>query len=232
MIIIHGENTINSRQKLIEVIDLAKNQKQEIVRQESKTLNEAELEEILGSSDLFGTQKTIIIEGLHSLQTSKKKKLLIQMVANSELHNIVLWEKRSLTKTMLKQFAKTNNQSGLEDYEFKASKTLFAWLDLLGKKNTQTQKLQLLHEAIEKDGEYFCFIMLIRQFRLLIQAKTGEKIGGAPFMIAKLNKQAQQFNLEELLSTYKELLEMDYAQKTSKGLLSMNQWLDLLSIKL
>lgn len=148
------------------------------------------------------------------------------MCANSELHNIVLWEKRTLTKTMLKQF---NNA---ENYEFKASKTLFAWLDLLGKKNTETKKLQLLHEAIDKDGEYFCFIMLIRQFRLLIQAKTGEKIGGAPFMITKLKKQAQQFSLEELLSTYKEILKMDYQQKTSKSLLSMNQWLDLLSIKL
>ena len=226
MIIIHGENTIASRQKLVEIIDSAKNQKQEIIRQEAKNLDEATLEEFLGSSDLFGTKKTIIIEGLHSLQTSKKKKLLIQMCSNSELHNIVLWEKRTLTKTMLKQFGNAEN------YEFKASKTLFAWLDLLGKKGVETKKIQLLHEAIDKDGEYFCFIMLIRQFRLLIQAKTGEKIGGAPFMIAKLNKQAQQFSLEELLATYKELLKMDYAQKTSTNLLSMKQWLDLLSIKL
>jgi DNA polymerase III delta subunit len=226
MIIIHGENIIASRQKLIEIIDLAKNQKQEIIRQESKTLDEARLEELLGSSDLFGTKKTIIIESLHSLQTSKKKKLLIKMCANSELHNLVLWEKRTLTKTMLKQFGTAEN------YEFKASKTLFAWLDLFGQKNTETKKLQLLHEAINKDGEYFCFIMLIRQFRLLIQAKTGEKIGGAPFMITKLNKQAALFTIEELLKTYKEILKMDYALKTSKNLLSMSQWLDLLSIKL
>lgn len=226
MIIIHGENTINSRAKLIEIIDSYKTQKTEILRFEAKELNEAILEETLGSNDLFGTKKLIVIEGLHSLAKSVKQKALIQMCANSNLHQIVLWEKRSLTKTMLKQFPK------LEEFEFKASKTLFSWLDSLGKNGNETKKLQLLHDAINSDGEYFCFIMLIRQFRLLIQSKSGGKIAGAPFMVSKLNKQAQNFTLEKILQIYKEINEFDYLQKTSKNLLSMNQWLDLLTIRL
>lgn len=44
MIIIHGENTINSRAKLIEIIDSYKTQKTEILRFEAKELNEAILE--------------------------------------------------------------------------------------------------------------------------------------------------------------------------------------------
>lgn len=226
MTIIHGENTVNSREKLIDLINTAKTNAVEIIRYDAKELTEAILEETLGSSDLFGTKKLIVIEGLHSLPKSNKQKALIQMCTHSGIHEIILWEKRDLTKTMLKPFADATV------FEFKASKTLFSWLDTLGKRSDETKKLQLLHDAIKTDGEYFCFIMLIRQMRLLIQAKTGEPIGGAPFMITKLKSQANNFNQDELLKTYADLLKMDYAQKTSKNLLSMNQWLDLLTIKL
>jgi len=226
MLIIHGENTIASREKLIDVLNSAKQKNQEVIRIEAKELSESSLESTLGSGDLFGTKKIVAIEGLHSLPKSKKQKDLIKMCSQSDLHEIVLWEKRSLTKTMLKPF------SDWQVFEYKISKTLFAWLDTLGKKSNDTKKLQLLHDALNADGDYFCFIMLIRQFRLLIQAKTGEKIAGAPFMVTKLKNQANNFSLDELLDIYKNILNMDYQQKTSKSLLGLNQWLDLLTIKL
>jgi DNA polymerase III delta subunit len=226
MIIIHGENTIASREKLMENFAEAKRENREIVRFDAKELSEVILEELFGTSDLFGGKKTIVIEGLHSLPKSTKQKTMIQMCAQADLHDLVLWEKRELTATMLKNFAKA------QVFSFKASKTLFAWLDSLGKKGDETKKIQLLHDALSADGEYFCFIMLIRQFRLLIQIKSGEKIAGAPFMITKLKAQASFFSLEEMLKIYNQLLEMDYSQKTSKNLLSLNQWLDLLTLKI
>ena len=226
MILIHGENTIASREKLVECITTSKQKGNEIVRVEAKTLTEAQLEELLGTSDLFGTAKTIIIEALHSLPTSKKKKNLITSLQKSQLHELILWEKRTLTKTMLKPFA------AAQVFEYKASKTLFAWLDLLGKNQDTTKKITFLHEACSTDGDYFCFLMLIRQFRLLIQVKTGATVGGAPFMIAKLTSQASHFTHEELLEIYKKLLQIDIAQKTSKNLLTLQQELDLLTTKL
>lgn len=226
MILIHGENTIASREKLVECITTSKQQGNEIIRLEAKNLTEALLEELLGTSDLFGTPKTIIIEALHSLPTSIKKKNLITIVQNSQLHELILWERRTLTKTMSKPFA------AAQIFEYKASKTLFAWLDLLGKSQDTTKKIKLLHEAYSTDGEYFCFLMLIRQFRLLIQVKTGATVGGAPFMITKLASQASNFTHEELLKIYKKLLQIDSAQKTSKNLLTLQQELDLLTTKL
>jgi DNA polymerase III delta subunit len=226
MIIIHGENTIASREKLVDCITQSKLKGNEIVRIESKSLTEAQLEELLGTSDLFGTEKTVIIDSLHSLPTSKKKKNLVAQLKNSQLHELILWEKRALTKTMLKPFPSA------QVFEYKASKTLFAWLDLFGKSKDSTKKLTLLHDAFNSDGEYFCFLMLIRQFRLLIQVKTGAKVGGAPFMITKLKSQANNFTEEELLKIYKKLLKIDIAQKTSKNLLSLQQELDLLTTKL
>ncbi|OIO44728.1 MAG: hypothetical protein COZ34_00130 [Candidatus Pacebacteria bacterium CG_4_10_14_3_um_filter_34_15] len=232
MIIIHGENTTNSRQKLVEVINDQKNKNQEIIRLEAKQLTEASLEEALGANDLFGTSKTIIIEELHSLPVSKKKKNLIDLISKPQIHNIVLWEKRSLTKTMLGKIANDSNKSSFTDFEFKISKTLFTWLDSLGKTGDNQKKLQLLHSAIETDGEFFCFLMLIRQIRMLIEIKSGGIAKGAPFMTAKLNQQASNFKLKQLLGFYKELLEIDIKQKTSASLIDTVAMLDLLSLKL
>lgn len=226
MIIIHGENTVNSREKLVEIINHKKSEDREIVRIEAKKLSEAILEETLGANDLFGTSKTIVIEELHSLPTSKNKKALIELLSKPQTHNIILWEKRSLTKTMLKNFPKA------QEFEFKISKTLFAWLESLGEKQDKTKKLNLLHTALETDGEFFCFLMLIRQIRMLIEVKSGGQAKGAPFMVGKLNRQASRFSLDELLKIYKQLLEIDIKQKTSSSLIDVTTMLDLMTIKL
>jgi hypothetical protein len=230
MIIIHGENTTASRKKLVDIIEKEKDKSKEIIRLEAKKLTESSLEESLGASDLFGTSKTIIIEELHSLPTSKKKKGFIETLSNPQTYDIVLWEKRLLTKTMLKKFASTTNFTDI--FEFKISKTLFTWLDMLGNKGNQTKKLNLLHSAVETDGEFFCFLMLIRQIRLLIEVKSGGKAKGAPFMVSKLNKQAANFSLDELLEIHKKLLETDIKQKTSASLIDIVTMLDLLTLKM
>ncbi len=226
MIIIHGENTTNSRQKLFEIIEEYKSKNLEVTRISAKQLSEAMLEEVLGASDLFGTAKLIVIEELHSLPNSKKKKYFLDLVSKAQIHKVVLWEKRSLTATMIKKF------ENAQEFEFKVSKTLFSWLELLGTSGNDQKKLKLLHSAIEIDGEFFCFLMLIRQIRQLIQIKSGGNPGGAPFMVAKLSSQASKFSMDQLLNIYKKLLKIDLKTKTSNILISETTMLDLLSLKL
>lgn len=226
MIILHGENTTKSREQLYLYITAAKNEQTEIRRIEAKNCTEAFLEESLGSTDLFETPKLTIIEELHSLPVSKKRAYLISLLAQNTDQNIILWEKRSLTKTMLKPF------SNATVVEYKMSKTLFSWLELLGNTQNQTKKLLLLKDAIATDGDFFCFLMLIRQIRMLIQVKSGETVAGPPFVVAKLRKQSELFTLEKLLQTHAQLLKIDSENKTSKNILTLPQQLDLLSLNL
>lgn len=230
MIIIHSDNTTLSRQKLFEVIAELKQSGHEIIRLDAKDLEYKTLEEVFGSTGLFQEKKAVVIEGLHSLPKSQRQKELIELCANAQTHECVLWEKRELTKTMLKPFLSAQPKTKV--FEFKASSTLFSWLDALGSKGNETKKLALLQTALKTDGEYFCFLMLIRQLRLLLQVSYGEPIKGAPFMISKLEKQARLFTPEKLLATYKKLLEFDLSQKRSQNLLSLNQQLDLLTLTL
>jgi DNA polymerase III delta subunit len=232
MQIIHGDNTVASRAQLVGLLDQARAQQREIVRAEAKRLDIASLQDLVGSSGLFGQPKTIVIEELHSLPKSKKKDALLDSVVqlNSQLDestHLILWEKRPLTATMLKRFGSVSAT------EHKVSSALFKWLETISPQpQTKAQQLTLFHQALKNDDPFMCMAMLIRQVRLLIQAKDGGPLKGAPFMIAKLKKQAQAFTLEQLLKVHARLLEIDLAEKTSSDLLSLEQKLDLLIVEL
>ncbi|MGD9129123.1 MAG: hypothetical protein PVJ09_01375 [Candidatus Woesebacteria bacterium] len=224
--ILHGDNTIKSREKLVEIINAAKGKNIKIIRLEAKKLTEPRLEENLLSESLFLDSKLVIIEELHSLPRSKKKNNLIDMIAKSKTE-IVLWEKRQLTATMLKKFSQA------KVFQFKLSRILFTWLDSLNPQKKQKKKqLELLQQTTQYDDEWICFSMLIRQIRLMIQAKEGAKIKGAPFMITKLKKQAQAFSLTKLIQIHKQLLKIDLAHKSSNNYLDLAQDLNILTLNL
>ncbi len=226
IIILHGENTIKSRDRLTQLVTDLKVKNQEIIRLEAKKLDLPQLEEMLLKNNLFGNQEVLIIEELHSLPKSKKKDELINKIANNNQKDIILWEKRDLTITMLKKFS----QAKVE--QFKLTNALFSWLDLFHHQTPIKQNLQALKKAIQNNGDYMCFIMLARQISLLIYAKDGGQVKGAPFMISKLKKQAQAFSLEKLLKLHKQLFELDQQMKSSKNFLTLEQALDVLTISL
>lgn len=223
--IIYGENTVQSRKKLVDLLDSAKSQDQEVVRLEAKKLTEADLESALQAKSLFGNEQLVIIEGLHSLPRSKRKTNLIELAASSQIP-LILWEKRSLTATMLKKFPQAKT------LEFKLMNALFAWLDSLDGNQSKTAQLRKFHQALQSTDPHMCFVMLIRQVRLLIQTLDGGNIKGPPFMISKLKKQAQTFTLDRLLDVHHQLAVIDQQMKTSKLMLPLEKQLDLVVLNM
>jgi DNA polymerase III delta subunit len=237
MIILHGENTIQSRQRLFELIEQAKKNARQIIRLEARSLDLLALEAALGNASLFGEQKLVIIEELHSLPKSKRQAELIEYVANfgkdstpEEMTPIILWERRDLTATMLKKFT---HSPQLQQQQFKLTSSLFRWLDSLqGKPTSFKTLLTLLRQVIDQDGEMMCLSMLGRQVRLLLQVQEGSVAGLPPFMIGKLKGQAASFTLPQLLRLHRKLLDLDIAQKTSSSRLGLAQELELLMTEL
>lgn len=225
MIIIHGDNISKSRLKLTKIIDSLKNQNKDIFSVTAKTLTASLLEEALGETSLFGGDKVIVIEELHSLPESAKKKQFIAALATSD-QEIVLWEKRLLTATMLKKFPHADVEA------FKASSLLFQWLDSLGVSKDKKQLLSDLHQIVKDESAFFCFTMICRQVRLLISALDDGQLKGAPFIVQKLKKQARSFTLDQLLVFHSKLVEIDYKQKRSLSKLSLEQELDMLVLSL
>lgn len=227
--ILHGENTTQSRQKLFELLQAYGQKEFALNRLEAAKLDQKTLEEELGTIDLFESKKLIVIEELHSLPVSKKRTALLQQLASASDQEIVLWEKKTLTKKMLSLFPSA------QVYSFKASKVLFTWLESLGSTQSAKAKLTYLHDAIRADSDQFCFIMAIWYVRLLLQEKAPSAASysiAPPFMRAKLQAQAGKIPLEKLLNLHAELLAYDVLQKTGKPALTATQQLDLLTLTL
>ena len=222
--ILHGENIVASRQRLVEMIEAAKSSRTLIVHLDAKQLTLPEIENALQSQSLFDEKKMVVIEELHSLPKSKKKDELITFVGG-QAADVILWEKRALTVPMIKKFP------GARVQEFKLTNVLFQWLDALSGKKSEAhmqRTLQLFQKAVVSDGDFMCFTMLIRQIRLLLQIKSGASLTLAPFMLTKLRSQSQTFSLEQLLTIHHRLLEIDIAQKTSTSRLGLVRDLELL----
>jgi DNA polymerase-3 subunit delta len=103
---------------------------------------------------------------------------------------------------------------------------LFGMIDALAEGNARTA-IKLLHDLLESEDAASLFAMIVRQFRLLIQAREIIDEGGkasaistelhqVSFVAEKLERQARRFNLAQLKSIYRRLLEIDLAAKTSQ----------------
>jgi DNA polymerase III delta subunit len=67
---------------------------------------------------------------------------------------------------------------------------------------------------------------------MLIQAKEGAPLKGAPFMINKIKKQAERFSLDQLLKLHNAVYQLDGKIKNSELLLEVGAELDLLVINM
>lgn len=198
---------------------MARQKGSEINHIEASGLTAAGLEGELGSQDMFVSSKLIVIEGLASLTKSKKKDELIDLVIKyADTADIVLWEAKKLTPTLLKKFDHAKQQV------FPLSSSLFEWLDSLH--GPVPRRLALLQQAAKQDGIDFCFAMFTRQVRLLLLTKSGEPMKEHPFVIQKLQKQATVFTLPQLIKIHEQLTMMDFRQKTGRSRLTTQQELE------
>jgi DNA polymerase-3 subunit delta len=112
---------------------------------------------------------------------------------------------------------------------------VFALVDALGSGNGK-QAQKVLHRLLEDEDAMALWGMVIRQFRLLLQAKeildgggnrtTVQQTFGVPeFVAGKISEQSRRFSLSALEKIHHRLLEMDEAAKT--GVMPLDAALDV-----
>lgn len=110
---------------------------------------------------------------------------------------------------------------------------IFAMVDAIGSRNGQ-KALELLQILFDESDFIYLFGMVIRQFRLLIQAREildmqekgliqattqqnlNKALGVADFVAKKAFTQARNFDLPTLESIYHQLLDIDLGEKTGR----------------
>jgi len=121
-----------------------------------------------------------------------------------------------------------------------SQQSVFDFVDALSNGNGKSAQ-HLLHRLLETEDLFSLWGMVVRQFRLLIQAREildgrGNKddvaraLGVHPFVAEKTTQQAARFSIESLESIYRKLLKIDEGVKTSQ--LTLDLALDTLVVEL
>jgi len=112
-----------------------------------------------------------------------------------------------------------------------SQQSVFDFVDALSTGSGQAAQM-LLHRLLENEEAFSLWGMVVRQFRLLIQAREildgrGNKddvaraLGVHPFVAEKTTSQANRFSMESLENIYHRLLEIDEQVKTSQVTLEL-----------
>ena len=143
--------------------------------------------------------------------------------------------------TKLLTYANFSRPITLADVELLSVNTaqadIFALVDALG--NGEGKKAQaLLHQLLDEQDAFSIFGMVVRQFRLLLQARevldqrgnVQAELKQHPFVAKKLIAQARHFSISTLEAIYRRLLVIDEEAKTGKTALDLS--LDMLVMEL
>jgi DNA polymerase-3 subunit delta len=121
-----------------------------------------------------------------------------------------------------------------------SEQSVFDFVDALANGNGKSAQ-HLLHRLLETEEEFSLWGMVVRQFRLLIQAREildgrGNKddvaraLGIHPFVAEKATQQAARFSIESLEAIYHRLLSIDERVKTSQ--ITLDLAMDTLVVEL
>ena len=121
-----------------------------------------------------------------------------------------------------------------------SQQSVFDFVDALANGNGKSAQ-HLLHRLLETEDEFSVWGMVVRQFRLLIQAReildgrgnqndVARALGVHPFVAEKTTQQAARFSIESLETIYHRLLNIDEGVKSSQVTLDLA--LDTLVVEL
>lgn len=141
--------------------------------------------------------------------------------------NNTLWAAAELGKLLT--YTECKRPVSLEDVQVLCASgdqtNIFEMVEAVTRGNAR-QGMKLLHQMLEKEDAQVIFGMLVRQFRMLIQAKyildnrgganeVASALKTADFVTRKLIEQARRFSLAELQGIYRKLLDIDMESKNS-----------------
>ena len=214
--ILHGENIVQSRKRLTEIVEKARNSGQEVVYLDGTKASLTDVRSSLESGSLFGKTKLVVIENL-----KEKPEILTYLKKGKFDNDLVLWEQKEIKGDFLPKADKE---------VFKLPPMIFKLLESLAPGNTK-ESLRLLAELKQTEEPEMIFYMIVRQFRYLIVASDLGPSGLSelsPWQQKRFLDQASLFSQEKLKEIYKNLLEIDFNQKTSGDAFSLSSRLDLL----
>lgn len=205
MTIIHGDKQVASRDKYLELKLAAAKQGLNIIEFSCTGGDPPTLTDLIQSVEsksLFGSANAVFIDSLFSSRPSTLKKELIKYIESNQEKNIVIWEPKDVTSQLKAISSKLIAK-------FDLPKHIFAFLD--------NPSLESFQQVLKVAPVEQIFASLCTRLHKVLLG-TG-----------RFNR---QFTFAQLSQMNTELLEIDYAQKTSSRPYDLTTALELWLIKL
>jgi DNA polymerase III delta subunit len=224
LIFLFGENIVESRKKLQELVETYKKNAQ--VQRIDKCNTATDFDETLKSESLFETEKIIIFENFFKGKTPKWKNEIDFQKLEADKNIYIFWDSADPNAALKRSFLTAKKQNV---FNFKIPGLLWVFLDGItpcsvgNGLDRSLQNIKNFRELCRSTDPDMIFLMMIRQFRLLILSKKEYKeypseYTRLTFQKYKLKSQAAHFTEEQLLKAYKKLLEIEEHQKTGSGI--------------
>lgn len=219
IIILHGDDTVKSYERLRKFIDVARKRSWEVSYIDE---SDQSFEEMLSASSLFGSERFFILKDVKKI--GKKEHAWLSKNYAMLPGNLIIYNEGSLNATAIKSFPPDTKFE-----EFKLPVVIWNFLDNLAPGKGE-YSVKTLHKILEKEPSEFIFSLIARHFRDLTWVKYDPASAGFPFWkINKLKSQSSKFTAESLRCFINSLSDIDINVKTSKADLTAE--LDLLLIK-
>ncbi len=237
-----GDNIVESRNKLSE-FNSRTYPDFEIVKAGSCD-TQMQFDEALQTQSMFENKKLLIFENFFKGRAPKwKTEIDFKNLAESE-SVYIFWEEEDINivgKNLSRVLPKT------QVFEFKIPNLLWNFLDGIGgadkparlpaRQGGLSLRIKDLNQILKTVDANYLFLMLVRQFRLLLIIKENwrdypSEYKRLTFQKYKLASQAKNFSLEKLKEAYNNLLSIEERAKTGKGIYSFHTELEKFLINL
>lgn len=228
IILIHGDQLEQSRNKLNEYKEAAKDKELRVV--DGKRADQTHLLQALESRSLFGNDTAVIIEGFLSNAKKREKTFLNtleKLVDVGSTTDVILYEEKEIDKTTIGKLGKN-----IRIELYKTPVVLFQFLESLRPGNPQVS-LDAFTQTVVTEPVEVVFILIIRRIRQLIEvADNSTPVGLQDWQAARLTSQARHFTIKQLVAMHEQLLNIDIAIKTGSTPFTLTQLLEQFIIKL
>jgi hypothetical protein len=187
MQIFHGDNQFESRSAFNKYLD--ENSNCDILRLDQKEADVEKINNFINSRSLFSTPKILALTNFFSVNKSIQDKIA-KIINSCPDCDFIFWQDKLLTVTQLKLFPKSKN------YSYKLDNELFTCLNSIKPGNLKTF-IPLYHQVIQSEF-YDLFLYLFKN------------------NLRKQLSSYSRFDLNILKSTYLQLVELDFQNKTGQ----------------
>jgi DNA polymerase III delta subunit len=221
--ILHGDDIVSSRKRLTEITSSFKN----VAYLDAEKIFVNDLIQALGSSDMFGDKKCVVVEKVLKLKKPELEKLLDLLENLDSSSTVILWHNTDLSKVFLGKFKKVIAKS------FMLPKLFFTFLDNLSPNNFKNE-LDILSKMqnVEAEQIFYAMVKRIRQLLALKMSLESEELSRmSPWQKDKLRNQGSKWKAEELEGIYRDLYKIELKLKSGGLMLPLKKHIDIMLIQ-